>query len=84
MTVAMEQIGRSDGNSRGGRFNRREGRVIVHDIVRQKNFPSPTAPHIQSRKIIERPRRPDSCEQPVVFSIPKPVLVLQQITLLLI
>ena len=84
MTVAMEQIRRSDGNSRCRRFNRRERRVIVDDIVRQKNFLPSSAPHIQSRKIIKRARRSDSREQPVVFLVPKPVLSLRQIIPLLI
>jgi hypothetical protein len=31
--VTVKQIGSTDGNSRGGRFNRGEGRMIVNHIV---------------------------------------------------
>jgi hypothetical protein len=67
----MKQIRRADGDSSGRRFDRRERRMVVDDIIRQKNFLPSAAAHVQRGKVIESPRRPDSDEQPVIFSIPE-------------
>ena len=74
VTVAMKKIGRADRDSGRCGFNHGEGRVIVHDIVGQKNL-LPAAPaHVQSRKIVERTRRPDARKQPAILSVPETVL----------
>src|SRR6516162_55790 len=73
VTVAMKKIGRGDGDSGGCGFNHGEGRVIVHDIVGQENL-LPAAPaHVQSRKIVERARRPDARKQPAILFVPETV-----------
>jgi len=73
VTVAMKKIGGADGDSRGCGFNRGEGRVIVDDIVGQENL-LPAAPaHVQSRKIVQRARRPDTRKQPAILFVPETV-----------
>ena len=78
MPIMMEQIRRSNGNACRRCFDRGEGDVIVNDVVRQKNLLPASTAHIQRREIIERARGPDSCEQPVVLFVPKPVLFVRR------
>jgi hypothetical protein len=73
MSAPMKQIRRPDGDAGRRRFDRRERRMIIDGIIRQKNLLPPAPPHVQGRKIIESPRRSDSREQPVVFPIPEPM-----------
>src|SRR5437870_10184587 len=74
VTVAMKKIGRADGDPGRCGFNGGKGRMIVHDIVGQENLlPAPPA-HIQSRKIVERARRPDAGKQPAILFVPETVL----------
>lgn len=79
MPVTVKQIGRSNGSACRRCFDRGERGMIVDDVVRQENFLPASTPHIQRREIIERPRSPDSREQPVVFSIPESVRFLRQL-----
>src|SRR5947208_13744773 len=74
VTVAMKKIGRADGDPGRCGFNGGKGRMIVHDIVGQENLlPAPPA-LIQSRKIVERARRPDAGKQPAILFVPETVL----------
>jgi hypothetical protein len=74
MAVMVEQVGNRNRGARARRFNRCERRMIIHNLVGQQNLLPPAPPEVQRRKIIKRARCSDSCEEPVVFFIPKAVL----------
>jgi len=61
MSVAVKEIGSPDGSAGAGCFNDAKSRVIVHDIIRKKDFlpaaPPPVLPPTRSA----RPPRPTYC-----------------------
>lgn len=47
MIVVVEEVRDSNGHARPSSFNRRECRMIVHDIIREKNLLTSAAPEVQ-------------------------------------
>jgi len=75
MTVTVEQIRNADGGGGAGRFDGRESRVIIHDVVGEQNLLAAAAAHVESRKVIERAGGGDAGEQPVVGLVPESMRV---------
>src|SRR5207245_10622880 len=73
MAVAVKEIGSPDGSAGAGCFNDAKSRVIVHDIIRKKDFLPAAPPHVQSRKIIQRACRSSPREQPAILFVPEAV-----------
>ena len=75
MAVVVKQIRNPDRRAGPRRFDHRERRVIIDDIVGEQNFLPPAPPHVQRRKIIECARRANAREQQIVRRVPKAMLV---------
>ena len=75
MTVSVEQIRNTDGGGGAGRFDGRESRVMIHDVVGEQNFLTAAAAHVESRKVIERAGGGDAGEQPIVGPVPESMRV---------
>ena len=71
MTKVMEEIRSADGSSSRGSLNGGECRMVVHDVVREKDLLPPAAAHIQGREIIQRTSCSDARKRPPVFSVPE-------------
>lgn len=75
VTVAVKQIGDSDGGRGAGGFDGCESRVIVDDVVGEEDFLAAATTHVQSGKIVQRAGSGYAGEKPIVGFVPKPVLV---------
>jgi len=71
VAVVVKQIGNADGCSGAGCFDGCEGRMIVDDVVGEKNFLAAAATHIQGREIIECTGSGNTRKEPVVGCVPK-------------
>ena len=72
--IAVKHIRDTDRDDGRSRFDRCEGRVIVHNLVGQESFVEPAAAKIQCREIIERARSSHGRKQKTVFAIPERVI----------
>src|SRR5260370_40725209 len=75
MAVAMKQVRSPNRDTSSPCLDCRKRSVIIHDLIGEQDFIVTAPPQVQGRKIIKRPRRSNTCKQPVILLVPEAVLL---------
>ena len=69
--VTMKQVGQANGRRSSTGFNGREGRVIINNIVGEKNFIAAAPPEIQCGRVVQRARSSHPGKEQIILAIPE-------------